>query len=106
MPRLPGSLAAEHLIALGHRPLGFLGPATAVWAFRMRERGFVQALRAAGLSIRASDLRRAPPTVDGGLRAMKDMLALPGGPSGVFCANDLMAFGALNDRPCQRGGAG
>ena len=40
-------------------------------------------------------LRRVPPTVSGGQRAMKALLASPGRPTGVFCANDLIAMGAL-----------
>jgi LacI family transcriptional regulator len=97
-----GRLAAEHLLGLGHRRIGFLGPASDVWAFRMRERGFLQGLRAAGLPIASGDLRRASPTVQGGRTAMKELLALPARPSAVFCANDLMAFGAL--KACARAG--
>jgi LacI family transcriptional regulator len=90
-----GRLAAEHLIELGHRQIAFLGPASDVWAFRMRERGFLQGLRAAGLDIRPGDLRRAAPTVEGGRAAMQSALAQPARPTAVFCANDLMALGAL-----------
>jgi DNA-binding LacI/PurR family transcriptional regulator len=90
-----GRLAAEHLLALGHRRLGFLGPASEIWAFRMRERGFTQALRAAGAAVASRDLRRASATVDGGRVAMQALLAQPSRPTAVFCANDLMALGAL-----------
>ena len=90
-----GRLAAEHLLELGHRHLAFFGPATDVWAFRMRERGFVRRLRDAGLGLASDHLRRAPPTVDGGRAAMKQLLGLSSRPTAVFCANDLMAIGAL-----------
>jgi DNA-binding LacI/PurR family transcriptional regulator len=90
-----GRLAAEHLLGLGHRHFGFLGPASDVWAFRMRERGFVQALRRAGFTLASSDLRRAPPTVEGGRAAMKPLLRRSPAPTALFCANDLMAIGAL-----------
>ena len=90
-----GRLAAEHLLDLGHRHLAFLGPGSDVWAFRMRERGFVRGLRDAGLRLASDDLRRAPPTVQGGRAAMTQLLALPSRPTAVFCANDLMAIGAL-----------
>ncbi len=90
-----GRLAGEHLLGWGHRHVGFIGPASDVWAFRMRERGFVQTLRDAGLGLASDDLRRAPPTVDGGKEAMSRLLGAPSHPSAVFCANDLMAIGAL-----------
>lgn len=90
-----GALAAEHLLALGHRRLAFIGPASDVWAFRMRERGFLQALRAAGVAIDPADLRRAPPSAEGGRSAMQALLARATPPTAVFCANDLVALGAL-----------
>ena len=90
-----GRLAAEHLLELGHRSIGFLGPASNYWAFRMRERGFIQALRAAGVRIASDHLRRAPATAPGGNSAMRALVAQHSRPTAVFCANDLMALGAL-----------
>jgi LacI family transcriptional regulator len=90
-----GRLAAAHLLALGHRAIGFVGPATDVHAFRMRERGFVQALRAAGVAVDSTQWRRAPATVSGGREAMRALLTGATRPTAVFCANDLMAIGAV-----------
>ena len=95
-----GRLAAEHLLALGHRQLAYMGPAADVHAFRMRERGFVQALRAAGLALESDRLRRGPATASGGAQAMRALLFAGAAgtadrPTAVFCVNDLMAVGAL-----------
>jgi LacI family transcriptional regulator len=90
-----GRQAAEHLLALGHRRLAFIGPAVDVHAYRMRERGFVQRLREAGLRLPSAMLRRAPGTVRGGDEAMRALLAERSRPTAVFCANDLIALGAL-----------
>lgn len=90
-----GRLVAAHLLQLGHRAIGFVGPAIDVHAFRQRERGFVKALRAAGVAIRSECWRRATATVAGGRDAMRALLAAPARPTAVFCANDLMAIGAL-----------
>jgi LacI family transcriptional regulator len=89
-----GTVAAEHLLALGHRRIAFLGPANSIPAFRLRERGFVQALRAAGVTIASELIHRADATVPGGIAGMRALLALPSRPTAVFCANDLMALGA------------
>ncbi len=90
-----GQLAAEHLLSLGHREIGFIGPASDVHAFRMRERGFTRALRAAGAACTSDHWRRAPATAAGGREAMRAMLSLRARPTAVFCANDLMAIGAV-----------
>lgn len=92
-----GHLAAQHLLQLGHRRLGLIGPASDLWAFRMRERGFMETLRNAELRVASAHLRRAPATVEGGRAAMNVLLTKAGGgrPSAVFCTNDLIALGAL-----------
>ena len=90
-----GRLAGEHLIALGHRTVAFIGPATDAHAFRMRERGFAEVLREAGWAAPSERWRRAPATVQGGQEAMRALLALRERPTAVFCANDLLALGAL-----------
>ena len=89
-----GALAAEHLLGLGHRELAFIGPVSAASAFRLRERGFAQALRAAKAVPLSDCWQRADASVAGGLAAMRALLALPDRPTAVFCANDLIALGA------------
>lgn len=90
-----GRLAAQHLLELGHRRVAFIGPAVDVFSFRMRERGFVQAVREAGVELPSELLRRAPATLAGGQAAIRALLAQDPRPTGVFCANDLLALGAL-----------
>lgn len=91
-----GRLAAGHLLALGHREVAMIGPATDVHSFRMRERGFVRALREAGVPLPSGRLRRAPATVAGGEAAMRALLPRRGPrPTAVFCTSDLLALGAL-----------
>ena len=89
-----GRLAAEHLLSLGHRRIAFIGPSADVHGFRMRERGFIRALGAAGLKVPSPWLRRAPATLDGGGAAMRALCALAERPTAVFCGNDLLALGA------------
>ena len=90
-----GRLAAEHLLQLGHRRFGFLGPATNVHATRMRERGFIQALAAQGIRIDSALLRRVAATPAGGQLGMRAFLNQKERPTAVFCINDLVAAGAL-----------
>jgi len=97
-----GRLAAEHLLRLGHRRLAFIGPSADVHTFRMRERGFTRAIRAAAVQIESELFRRAPATIGGGHAAMRALLAQPSRPSAVFCANDLLALGAY--KACAQAG--
>jgi len=90
-----GVLAAEHLLTLGHTQFGFLGPATNVHAIRMRERGYVKTLRDSGIAIPSPFLRRVPATPRGGQEGMRALLTAKSRPTAVFCANDLVAVGAL-----------
>lgn len=91
-----GHQAVAHLLDLGHRRIAFVGPHSANLSYaHLRQKGYRAALEAAGL--------KAPTelTVEGeggqafGEAAMDRLLALPEPPSGVICATDLEAFGAL-----------
>lgn len=90
-----GRLAAEHLLSLGHKSFGFIGPATNVHAVRMRERGFIAALASRNIRLESNTLRRVAATAAGGQAGMRAMLALANPPTAVFCSNDLVAAGAL-----------
>jgi DNA-binding LacI/PurR family transcriptional regulator len=89
-----GTMAAEYLLRLGHRRLAFIGPVSSFSAFRMRERGYSQGLRSAGIMPSSDCWPRAAPTVAGGLAAMRALLGHHERPTAVFCANDLIALGA------------
>jgi DNA-binding LacI/PurR family transcriptional regulator len=97
-----GRAAAEHLLSLGHTAIAMAGPAAALHGFRMRERGFVQALGSAGVRLPSDLLRRVPATVEGGQMAMRSLLSLPARPTAVFGINDLVALGML--KVCLSGG--
>ena len=90
-----GRLAAEHLIALGHRSIAFIGPASDLFRYRMMERAFVKVLRGKDVALRSEWFRRAASNAAGGEQAMHALLARASRPTAVFCANDLMAIGAL-----------
>lgn len=90
-----GRLAAGHLLELGHRRVAYLGPATDVHAVRMRERGAMQTLAAAGVSVASEWLRRVAPTAAGGQEGMRTLLTRGPRPTAVICVNDLVAIGAM-----------
>lgn len=94
-----GRLAARHLIALGHRRIALVGGHTQIDVAHNvpieRAEGFRDALRAAGIRFPAGYERDGDFTIEGGRRAMLELLALPKPPTAVFLMSDEMAFGAL-----------
>ena len=90
-----GRVVARHLLQLGHRSIGFIGPASDLFRYRSMERAFVRTLRQSDIPIRSDWFRRAAPSVQGGERAAAALIALAERPTALFCANDLMAIGAM-----------
>ena len=89
-----GRTAARHLLDLGHTRIAFIGPSDSLPAFRLRERGFAEELRAAGLRPASDYWQRADVSVAAGAAAMRALLELSMPPTGVFCATDIIALGA------------
>ena len=90
-----GRLAASALLALGHRSLLHLSIAEGLqWAID-RASGFTAVLEASGLEGLDRTILRGEGSVLGGYRLMRDAWLLGHRPTGVFCATDEMAVGAL-----------
>lgn len=84
----------EHLVDRGFARIAMIqGPAHSGDA---RAHGFKAALRAAGRKAPAAYLARGDWTRQGGRHAMRQLMELPERPDAVFCANDLMAIGAMD----------
>lgn len=82
-----------HLIALGHRTIGFVKGPEKHGAAHLRFEGFVAAMREAGLS--ADLLAQGDFTFASGLACGEALLTRADRPSAVFCANDEMALGVM-----------
>jgi DNA-binding LacI/PurR family transcriptional regulator len=91
-----GRLATEHLLGLGRRDIAFVGSATDdAPEFKLRHRGYSEALRAAGVE---PDPALLAVTVNQENRACEATQALidSGRPfDALFAASDLIAFGAM-----------
>ncbi len=61
-----------------------------------RTAGFRSAMQAAGRKVTAELMVRGDWTRRGGYAAMQKLMSLPSRPDAVFCANDMMAIGALD----------
>ena len=88
-------VATEHLIALGHRRIGYVTARKAVSTVRDRLAGYRDALAEAELP--ADDLLvvRAEITVEDASAATRSLLDRPERPTAILAYNDLMAVGVL-----------
>jgi DNA-binding LacI/PurR family transcriptional regulator len=94
-----GELAAEHLLAKGHRRIGFVGDMPAnPFGFTSSERrreGFRHALRAAGIDPVDDLERRGVHGREQARELAEAMLGSDNRPTAVFAASDIQAFGVL-----------
>ncbi|MFL5605145.1 MAG: LacI family DNA-binding transcriptional regulator [Gemmatimonadaceae bacterium] len=86
----------RHLLSLGHRRIGFLAGAANNADSDERQRGFLDALREAGVQHDRGLCARGDFAEEGGWRGARALLALATPPSVIFAANDAMAVGALS----------
>ena len=94
--RAAGELATSHLIELGHERIGFVAGPDHYLPTQLKAAGWRMALRAAGLS----DSHLAAHSsfgVEGGSRALRQLLERSDPPTGVICSSDVMAIGALRE---------
>jgi hypothetical protein len=92
--RLGMTLAAEHLIRLGHKRIAFVGGARRVTPARDRTEAFREILTRFGLEV--GPIVKCLPTREGGASAVADLFKTKAqAPTAVLCHNDLCALGVM-----------
>lgn len=88
--------AMRHLLGLGHRAIGFVGPADNP-SFRERRLSYFGQMADAGLAVRPDWIHDAEPghNIESVARAMPQFLARPQRPSAIVCCSDCAALGVL-----------
>lgn len=87
--------ALDHLLALGHRDIGFIAGPQSLNSARHRKNAFKTALKRYGLNVRAEWIAVGDMRLEGGRTAMEKLLECDPRPTAVLSSNDLMAIGAL-----------
>ncbi len=88
--------ATRHLIELGHTRIGQLMSPSRNKSFHERRLGFEQAMREAGLPVRADWMMQGDHTHGTGIAAAEHLLTLAERPTAMFCGNDEMAIGLIH----------
>lgn len=88
-------LAVNHLISLGHKKIAHIYGSLASPSGIERKAGYIEALKEAGLKISEEYIVEGEFNEKTAYQAMKQLLSLKEIPTAVYCANDLMAIGAI-----------
>ena len=94
---LGGQLAAEHLLALGHRRIAYLSGSVNAVSVKQRRAGVFQALVAAGLDCDEAllDVRIPIEPPELSPQAVEQILGASPRPTAVLCVNDSVALDVL-----------
>ena len=95
-----GQVAAQYLLAQGHRRIAFVGidteiPGCTLPTSAMRLTGFRAKLNEVGLPLLDSYVRNAPNDMEAAYNQAKTLLTLAEPPTAIFAASDLLAIGVL-----------
>lgn len=85
----------QHLIALGHRRIAYIGDRFGLHSDTERCAGYRESLQAAGIACDPSLVVTGDSGPESGLHAMRELLDRADPPTAVFCYNDLSAYGAM-----------
>jgi LacI family transcriptional regulator len=87
-------LATRHLIELGHRRIAHLAGADNISTAVLRKKGYLEALKEAGITPDPRLIVQAGYLEESGHAAMAKLLELRRRPTAVFAVNDMAAIGA------------
>jgi len=90
-----GRMATQYLVDLGHRRIAYIGDKSGFQSDTERFAGYREILEEAGFGFEPELVAHGDGTPDGGMEAMRRLLALAKRPTAVFCYNDREAFGAM-----------
>lgn len=89
----------RHLLAHGHRRIGWVGVEHTIWTGAERFHGYREALEAHGIPYDEGIVRLGPSDVAAAERHAHELLALPEPPTAIFTSNNRMTVGVL--RACR-----
>lgn len=91
-----GHAATEYLLGRGHTRIAFVNGEAWMEAAKDRLRGYRRALATHDIVFDPALVRDGDWNTSSGYAAARDLMQLERRPTAIFCANDLMAIGALD----------
>ena len=87
--------AVQHLAALRHTRIAFISGPLRLKSALARKGAFEQSMGEIGLA--ADQMVEADHTLEGGMAALRKLIALPNRPTAILCSNDMTAIGVLRE---------
>lgn len=88
--------ATAHLVAGGHRRIGYLGDDAGIFTARERHQGYLKAMTDANLPVADDWVALAPPTADAVRASVERMITGPAPVTGLVCGNNRISVLALH----------
>jgi Transcriptional regulators len=92
-----GLMAAQHLAEMGHRRIAILSEQLKVSSARERIRGFRQGLQDRQIPFADDNIVICDYMIQEGRRAAGELLGREDRPTALFCCNDVLAIGAMQE---------
>lgn len=88
--------AVDHLVALGHQRIAYIGEPKKLYKAHQRSRGYSEGLAANGISAESELVFEGNFRQTSGRAGAHQLLSLPNPPTAIVAANDLMALGVIS----------
>jgi DNA-binding LacI/PurR family transcriptional regulator len=89
--------AVQHLAALRHTRIAFVAGPVHLRSALARREAFKQSMEEIGLEVAPELLAVGDHTMEGGMRALVQLIHLRNRPTGVICSNDMSAIGVMRE---------
>jgi LacI family transcriptional regulator, galactose operon repressor len=87
--------AVQHLAAMRHEKIAFITGPLRLKSATARRQAFLQSMQEIGLGPEMDLIIEGNHTMEGGMQAFSQLLALPDRPTAVMCSNDMTAIGVM-----------
>ena len=87
--------AVQHLAALGHVRIAFIGGQQHLRSAMARKVAFERSMHEIGRRLPAELMATGDHTMEGGMRALTELVGLSDRPTAVVCSNDMTAIGVM-----------
>jgi len=87
--------AVQHLAALRHERIAFISGPPGLRSADARKRAFERSMEEIGLAAEASLIAEGNHTIESGVAACAQLLALSNRPTAIMCSNDMTALGVM-----------
>jgi LacI family transcriptional regulator len=87
--------AVQHVVALRHASIAFISGPSHLKSAAARKEAFCQSMNEIGLEVEPEMLALGDHTMEGGMRALGELMKGKNPPTAVLCSNDMTAIGVM-----------